>query len=90
MAEDTYNKSGEYSEDIVLVEVDKIENLTVAYPNYFGDVQLFKYQLKRITQGKRVEEYTALPQQLAPLPPRQLPDGRWIWRSPFPKPKGAR
>ncbi len=89
MAEDIYNKSGEYAENIVLVEVDKIENLRDAYPNYFGDVQRFKSQLKRITQGKRVEEYTALPQQFAPVPPRQLPDGRWHWPRPFPKPKGA-
>jgi hypothetical protein len=89
MAEDIYNKSGEYSENIVLVEVDKLENLTAAYPNYFGDVQLFKSQLKRITQGKRVQEYTAVPQELAPLQPRLLPDGRWIGRNPFPKPKGA-
>lgn len=89
MAEDIYNKSGEYAENIVLVEVDKLENLKDAYPNYFGDVQLFKSQLKRITQGRGVEEYTALSQQFAPVPPRQLPDGRWLMRSPFPKPKGA-
>jgi Region found in RelA / SpoT proteins len=89
MAEDIYNKRGEYAENIVLVEVDKLENLKAAYPNYFGDVQLFKSQLKRITQGKRVEEYTAVPQQFVPTPPRQLPDGRWYWPRPFPKPKGA-
>lgn len=88
-AEDSYNKSGEYAENIVLVEVDKLENLKDAYPNYFGDVQLFKSQLKRITKGKRVEEYTPLPQPVVPLPPRQLPGGRWQWPRPFPKPKGA-
>jgi hypothetical protein len=89
MAEDIYNKSGEYSENIVLVEVDKIETLKEAYPNYFGDVQRLKFHLKRITQGKRVEEYTALPQQFVPLQPRELPGGRWQWPRPFPKPKGA-
>jgi hypothetical protein len=88
-AEEIYNKTGDYAENIVLVEVDKLETLIEAYPNYFGDVQLFKDQLKRIIQGKRVEDYAIVPQQLVPQPPRLMPDGRWIGRNPFPKPKGA-
>ena len=38
--------------NIVLVEVDKIENLKEAYPNYFGDVQLFRKQLVEIVKRK--------------------------------------
>jgi len=36
------NESGSNNINTVLVEVDKIENLKEAYPNYFGEVQLFK------------------------------------------------
>jgi ppGpp synthetase/RelA/SpoT-type nucleotidyltranferase len=52
MAEDIYNKSGEYAENIVLVEVDKIENLKDAYPNYFGDVQLLKVTSKNTPSAR--------------------------------------
>lgn len=66
----------------VLVEVDKIENLKEAYPNYFGDVQLFKANLKSITNGGAAREYTLPPQSRVPPPPREVPDTSW-----FRKPK---
>jgi hypothetical protein len=37
---------------VVLVEVDKLDNLERSYPNYFGDVQIFKEQLRLVTKGK--------------------------------------
>ncbi len=41
----------------VLVEVDKIESLKEAYPNYFLDVRLFTQHLRRVVTGKFHEEY---------------------------------
>jgi ppGpp synthetase/RelA/SpoT-type nucleotidyltranferase len=41
----------------VLVEVDKIESLKEAYPNYFLDVRLFTQHLRRVVQGVAQEEY---------------------------------
>lgn len=41
----------EQSSDDVLVEVDKIENLREAYPNYFGDVRVFLSHLKKAVYG---------------------------------------
>ena len=49
--------------NIVLVEVDKVENLKAAYPNYFGDVQLFLRNLRLIARGKEAREYTLPPQE---------------------------
>jgi hypothetical protein len=68
------------AENIVLVEVDKIENLKIAYPNYFGDVQIFKSQLKAITKGKAASEYAVQPQQIVPPQPRERPDLSWLRR----------
>ena len=39
-------ESGSGETKIVLVEVDEMENLRTAYPNYFGDVQKFKSKLR--------------------------------------------
>src|SRR5262249_32550930 len=51
------------AKNIVLVEADKLENMKAAYPNYFGDVQLFRMQLGRITKGKGAVEYIVKPQE---------------------------
>jgi hypothetical protein len=64
----------------VLVEADGIENLKTAYPNYFGDVQLFKEQLKKITQGADAVEYTLPPVALAPKVPKGQVDLSWFKR----------
>jgi hypothetical protein len=54
----------------VLVEVDKIANLTAAYPNYFGDVDLFKTQLALVTKGQSAVEYAVAER------PARVPDTR--------------
>ena len=61
----------------VLVEVDEIENLKAAYPNYFGDVELFKTRLAEIA-GREGREYTLAPQATAPTRPRERPDDSWF------------
>jgi hypothetical protein len=67
--------------NIVLVEVDKLDNIREAYPNYFGDVQIFKTALKRIVQGKGLEEYLLKPQEKAMVPARtDVGDYRWLKR----------
>jgi hypothetical protein len=73
--------------NIVLVEADSIENLKAAYPNYFGDVQMFKGRLQSVV-GK-TGSFTLAPQQTAPKKPREKPDLSWIGRSRLPRPKGA-
>ena len=35
----------------VVVEVDKVENLREAYPNYFLDMSLFHSNLRRVIDG---------------------------------------
>lgn len=39
----------------VLVEVDKVENLKAAYPNYFLDVSLFAQNLAKISAGQPID-----------------------------------
>jgi hypothetical protein len=46
--------AGNGSYNTVLVEVDEIDNLKAAYPNYFGDVDLFKQKLIELAGGSRV------------------------------------
>jgi hypothetical protein len=58
------------------------------YPNYFGDVQLFKRQLKNILGGKAPREYKIKPQDVVPVD-REVSDISWFKRSRFRKPKGA-
>lgn len=80
-AEALDNQSGEEKSNVVLVEADKIENLKDAYPNYFGDVQLFKAQLNRVLTGKDVEEYKVAPQEIVTTNrPRENPDLSWFRR----------
>lgn len=81
-AEFLENKTGGGAETVVLVEADKIENLKRAYPNYFGDVQLFRVQLRNIVKGVGVKEYALKPQERAPLKPRlgENPDITWLKR----------
>lgn len=66
--------------NIVLVEVDKLDNLKRSYPNYFGDVQLFKSQLRLVTKGKAVSEYTVTHQQAVPAQPVERVDPSWLRR----------
>jgi hypothetical protein len=79
-AEALDNKTGEETENIVLVEADKIENLKAAYPNYFGDVQLFKKQLRDVTRGKQATEYVVPPQATVAPRPKENPNYAWLKR----------
>jgi ppGpp synthetase/RelA/SpoT-type nucleotidyltranferase len=79
-AERSDNESGNNRTNVVLVEADKIENLAVAYPNYFGDVEIFWRQLRSIIGGVDLEEYTVRRQE--PAPPRygrgEKRDASWL------------
>jgi hypothetical protein len=79
-AEFLYFRNTAHRKNMVLVEVDKAEKLKEAYPNYFGDVQLFKKQLTNITKGKAAQEYTFPPRETVPPPHKENPDLAWIRR----------
>jgi hypothetical protein len=83
------NTTGNNTKNVVLVEADKIAGLKDAYPNYFGDAQLFKRQLGNIIAGRGVREYKIKPQSIAPSNLSVVPDLSWFRRSRFPRPKGA-
>jgi Region found in RelA / SpoT proteins len=85
-AEASDNATSNPTQNVVLVEVDKIENLKAAYPNYFGDVELFKSQLRLITLGKSAVEYSTAKQPPKPLQPAERVDLSWFYRSRFPRP----
>jgi hypothetical protein len=80
---------GGRGQNAVLVEADKIEALKDAYPNYFGDVQVFKSNLRLITKGKNAIEYKLPPQKTMPRSSKEVPDTAWFRRPRFRKPKGA-
>jgi hypothetical protein len=74
------NKTGRDTKNVVLVEADKVESLKEAYPNYFGDVQLFRAQLRNITKGTGLREYTMRPQESVRPRPGENPDLSWLKR----------
>ena len=73
-------RSGSERKNKVLVEVDKVENLREAYPNYFGDVHLFRKQLIDITKGKHATEYTLPPVESVPARRKENPNLAWLRR----------
>jgi ppGpp synthetase/RelA/SpoT-type nucleotidyltranferase len=77
-AEVKNDESGSRETKIVLVEVDEIENLRAAYPNYFGDVQKFKSKLRNVAKHEDMPNYVVPPQQRAPTKPKQKPDLSWL------------
>jgi hypothetical protein len=77
-AEISENRSGKNNVSTVLVEADGVENLKEAYPNYFGDVQLFKTNLRNITRGEEAKEYTMPPVATVAPRPRERPDLSWF------------
>jgi hypothetical protein len=89
LAEDIYNKTGEYLENIVLVELEKLSDIRRAFPNYFLDVELLREQLGRIIKGKRLKEYRVLHQERVTQAKSRAISIAWTRRNPFPKPKGA-
>jgi len=74
------NKTGRDTKNVVLVEADKVDQLKEAYPNYFGDVQLFRAQLRNITKGTGVRAYTLKPQESVRPRPGENPDLTWLRR----------
>lgn len=80
-------RSGLESKNIVLVEAGRLANLRTAYPNYFGDVQLFKENLKAIIGGSAVTEYKLKPQERVRAAARQIAESfAWMRRSRFRRP----
>lgn len=77
------SQRGGNSETVVLVEVDKIENLKAAYPNYFGDVQEFRRQLVQITRDGAATEYAVAPRQRVKTSPAPYGDLSWLRGSRF-------
>lgn len=93
-AETQDNLSGLDTANIVLIEADKMDNLTKAYPNYFGDVQLFKMQLHELVNGRAVSEFKVTLQQRTIPKPREKPNPNWLgrrgrWTEPTRRPKGS-
>jgi hypothetical protein len=75
-----------------LVEGVKLANLKRAYPNYFGDVQLFKMQLGELVGGGEVREFEVALQKRSIPTPRERADPSWmfrrgLWTEPTPKRK---
>ncbi|NGM20407.1 RelA/SpoT domain-containing protein [Roseomonas stagni] len=77
------SRKGANSQTVVLVEVDKIENLKAAYPNYFGDVHEFRRQLEQITRDGAATEYAVAPRQRTKTPPAPYGDLSWLRGSRF-------
>lgn len=67
-------ESGESTDTVVLVEVDKIDRLVDTYPNYFGDVSLFIRNLQLACTGMPGMEYTVAPQKIVRPPEVENPD----------------
>ena len=76
--EKAFSNTDRSAHSSVVVELDKIENLKSAYPNYFGDVQLFKSSLSEVIHGRPVKEYSLPPVERVPPPPKEIPDDSWL------------
>lgn len=68
---------------VVLVEVDKVDQLVAAYPNYFGDVSMFVHNLKSLCGWKEAVEYTMAPQSVVKPKPYEKPNFGWLNRRYF-------
>jgi hypothetical protein len=66
----------------VFVEVDKIENLRDAFPNYFLDVSLFTENLERILQGRDLLHRVGSDSAIARIGMTSTEDYSWVrnWR----------
>lgn len=81
-------ETGERQENVVLVEVDKIDKLVTMYPNYFGDVSLFVSNLRLACSGKPGVEYTVAVPEIVRTIQQQIGDPnalrrqytRWVER----------
>jgi hypothetical protein len=81
LAEQSDNYSGKNTKNVVLVDAMKVDLLREAFPNYFGDVQLFKRNLQLIAAGKNIEEYTVPPLRSPPPFDRSSIDLSWMRRT---------
>jgi ppGpp synthetase/RelA/SpoT-type nucleotidyltranferase len=95
-AEQSDALSGQSTINTVFVEADRIEDLKAAYPNYFGDVEVFRRNLLEVTKGKTAREYTMPPRITVPPPPEKPGDVSWMrgkgrrWSEPPPRRKPPR
>ena len=80
-------RSGDQNDVVVLVEADKINNLKRAYPNYFGDVEVFQRQLKHIVGGGAALEYTRPPKERTKRVSAARGDLSWLRGTRFPGPR---
>lgn len=78
-AEERRIESGESRSKVVLVDVDKMENLREAYPNYFGDVTLFVQHLRSVCRGDTVDEEFTMQPQVVIKKKREMPDLSWFY-----------
>lgn len=72
--------AGENRENVVLVEVEKIDKLVDMYPNYFGDVSLFVSNLRRACSGRPGVEYTVAAPEVVQAMRQQIGDPRSLRR----------
>jgi hypothetical protein len=71
-------ESGSGEKKIVLVEVDEIENLRSAYPNYFGDVQKFKTKLRKAAGLSENLDRSVPAQERVPKKKERIYDLAWL------------
>lgn len=77
------------SGDALFVSLSQLNDLRRAFPNYFGDVRLFREQLRHICKGRGVATYDIPPQALAAPRSRDIVNPSWLRAPRFPKPRGA-
>jgi len=70
-------REGRQRYSVVMIEVEKIDDLRNAFPNYFGDVQLFKNSLSQVVSNGDIEEYSLPPIERVSKP-REVPDDSWL------------
>ena len=72
-------RAGSQRFDTVLVSGDKLDSLQEAFPNYFGDVEVFCDFTRRVVGGERTEEYSLPPKRQAPRVREDKPDLSWFF-----------
>ncbi|WP_339852436.1 RelA/SpoT domain-containing protein [uncultured Nisaea sp.] len=76
--EEKQNLDSNNQDNTVIIGANRIEDLRVTYPNYFGDVQLFNKNLKDLCLGKTAQEYTLPPINSAPNIELEPADMSWF------------
>lgn len=65
-------------ERVVFIEAARIAEIKEAFPNYFGDVRLFAYNLARLCHGEDAIEYSMAPQEVVAQGPIERGDPSWL------------